>query len=70
MAPTPIQKSSKNFKIELPGNWTKLLISPESAWSTDLKHYIFSESVSDGPRMSTGLPSIQNQVNCLIRLNY
>ena len=70
MTPTPIQKSSKNFKIELPGNWTKLFISPESAWSTDLKYYIFSESVSDGPRMSTGLPSIQNQVNCLIRLNY
>ena len=41
MVPTSIQKSSKNFKIELPGNRTKLLISPESAWSTDLRYYIF-----------------------------
>ena len=33
---TQIQKLSKNFKIEFPGNWRKTLISPESAWLTEL----------------------------------
>ena len=29
--PTQFQKFSKNFKIGLPGNWTKILVSQESA---------------------------------------
>ena len=29
--PTHFEKFVKNFKIEFPGNWTKILISPESA---------------------------------------
>ena len=32
---TQFQKLSKNFKIEFPGNWTKILISPESEWFTE-----------------------------------
>ena len=36
MPPTQFQKLSKNFKIEFPGRWTKIFISPESAWFTEL----------------------------------
>ena len=35
MQPTQFQNLSKIFKIEFPGNWTKSLIYPESAWFTD-----------------------------------
>ena len=41
--PTQFQKSSKNFKIEFQGNWTKTLISPESAWLTDLVPIFWKE---------------------------
>ena len=34
--PTQFQKMSKNFKIEFPRNRTKILLSPESAWFTEL----------------------------------
>ena len=33
--PTQIQNWSKNFKIGFPGNWTKILISQESAQFTE-----------------------------------
>ena len=36
--PTQFQKFTQNFKIEFPRNWTKSLISPESA--------LFTESVA------------------------
>ena len=32
--PAQFQNLSKNFKIEFPGNWSRTLISPESAWFT------------------------------------
>ena len=31
MQPTQFQNLSEIFKIEYPGNWTKILVSPESA---------------------------------------
>ena len=35
LPPTQFHKLSKSLKIELPGNWTKILISSESAKFTE-----------------------------------
>ena len=42
--PTQFQKLSKNFKIKFPGNWTKTLISPESARLTEVVPTFWKEN--------------------------
>ena len=74
VSPTQFRKLSKNLKIRLPGNWTKILITPESAWLIELFSVFWNQKIVDTKKLFRFLISefsleIEQLRNWIFKLN-
>ena len=50
--PTQFQKFKENFLIGFPGNWTKILVPPESAWFTESFPIFWNKKIAHTKKLS------------------